>query len=144
MRAAGIQLFDKWTDMWNGELHLAEQIMAPEFLLRYAQPGASDYDRIRDRAAFIAQIARLRDQRPDLRFTPQGSCVVDMDETGTGLVASPYGARFTGPGGSVVDVSGTDILRATGGLITEVWSVSGGPDGRSFYSHHEPARRSQD
>ncbi|TLG00230.1 ester cyclase [Nocardia cyriacigeorgica] len=137
VRAAGIELFARWTDMWNGELDLVEQIMAPEFVLRYAQPGASDYDYIRDRTAFRIQIARFRDQRPDLRFTPQGSFVVEMDETGTGLVASPYGARFTDSGGSVIDVSGTDILRTTGGFITEVWSVSGGPGGRSFYAAGE-------
>ncbi|MBF6440162.1 hypothetical protein [Nocardia cyriacigeorgica] len=137
MSSAAVQLFDKWTDMWNGELQLVEEIMAPEFILRYAQPGAADYDSIRDRPAFTAQIARLRHQRSDLRFAPQGSFVIDMDESGTGLVASPYGARFTAADGSVIDVSGTDILRATGGFITEVWSVSGGPGGRRFYSPDE-------
>ncbi|PZS09712.1 MAG: hypothetical protein DLM55_05825 [Acidimicrobiales bacterium] len=29
--------------------------------------------------------------------------------------------------------SGIDILKVIGGLITEVWSVSGGVGGRTFY-----------
>lgn len=134
MHAAGIELFDKWADMWNGDFRLMDEIMAAEFTLRYAQPGASAYDRIRDRPAFIAQIAEFREQRRDLRFAPQGSAVVDMDESGTGSVASPYSARYTGAEGVTIDVSGIDILRTTGGFITEVWSVSGGPGGRSFYA----------
>ncbi|MFE3446132.1 nuclear transport factor 2 family protein [Nocardia sp. NPDC059180] len=140
MRAAGIELFDKWTSMWNGELDLVDEIMAREFTLRYAQPGASDYDDIHGRPAFAAQIARFRKQRPDLRFTPQGTAVVELDAAGTGLIACPYGAQFTGPHSAVIDVSGNDILRVTSGFITEVWSVSGGVGGRSFYARngHQP------
>jgi hypothetical protein len=119
--------------MWNGDYALAEKIMAPEFTLRYAQPGATDYDDIHDPQAFTAQIADFHRIVPNLRFTPQGEPVIEMDDTRTGFVARPYGAQFTGADGSTVHVSGTDILRSTHGVITEVWSVSGGLGGRSFY-----------
>lgn len=133
MRDFGITLFDEWTAMWNGDLALADKIMAPEFTLRYAQPDASDYDDIHDPQAFAAKIAEFHEQLPGIRFAPQGEPVIEMDDTRTGFVASPYGAAFTGPAGDQVDVSGTDILRISAGLITEVWSVSGGLGGRSFY-----------
>ncbi|MEV6134465.1 nuclear transport factor 2 family protein [Nocardia sp. NPDC051990] len=133
MRAFGITLFDEWTAMWNGDLPLAEKIMAPEFTLRYAQPGASEYDTIRDPQTLATKVAEFREQRPGIRFTPQGEPVIEMDDTRTGFVARPYGAVRTEPDGKQIDVSGTDILRVTAGQITEVWSVSGGPAGRSFY-----------
>lgn len=133
MRDFGIELFDLWTEMWNGDLALAEKIMAPEFTLRYAQPNATVYDSIRTPQALAAQIVEFGEARPGLRFTPQGEFVIEMDDTRTGFVASPYGAEYTGPDGEAVSVSGTDILRATNGVITEVWSVSGGRGGRSYY-----------
>ncbi|MEV4241386.1 MULTISPECIES: nuclear transport factor 2 family protein [unclassified Nocardia] len=133
MRDFGITLFDEWTAMWNGDLALADKIMAPEFTLRYAQPGASQYDDIHDPQTFAARIAEFHEQRPGVRFTPQGEPVVEIDDTRTGFVARPYGSAFTGPNGEQVDVSGTDILRFTSGLITEVWSASGGAAGRGYY-----------
>ncbi|MFI7670938.1 nuclear transport factor 2 family protein [Nocardia sp. NPDC049526] len=133
MRDFGITLFDEWTAMWNGDLALADKIMAPEFTLRYAQPGAGDYDDIHDRQTFAAKIAEFRDARPGIRFVPQGAAVVEMDDARTGFVARPYGAARTGPDGELIDVSGTDILRFAAGLITEVWSASGGAAGRSYY-----------
>ncbi|WP_433629858.1 nuclear transport factor 2 family protein [Nocardia sp. CA-120079] len=133
VRDFGITLFDEWTAMWNGDLALAEKIMAPEFTLRYAQPGASEYDSIRDPQTLAAKIAEVREQRPGVRFITQGEPVAEMDNTRTGFVARPYGAARTGPDGEQIDISGTDILRIAAGLITEVWSVSGGPAGRSFY-----------
>ncbi|WP_405137021.1 nuclear transport factor 2 family protein [Nocardia sp. NBC_01388] len=132
MRDFGIELYDRWTDLWNGEL-AADEIMAPEFTLRYAQPGATVYDDIHDAKAFAAQIETFRAQLPGVRFAPQGPGVVDMDDTRTGLVARPYGVRFTGRDGTLTELSGTDILRAENGRIVEVWSVSGGLVGRSFY-----------
>ncbi|MFB8001096.1 nuclear transport factor 2 family protein [Nocardia sp. NPDC056000] len=133
MRGFAIDLFDRWTAMWNGDLALAEEIMAPEFTLRYAQPGAVEYDDIHDRAAFIKQIEVFRAERPGLEFEVQGLPVVEMDDTRTGLIARPYGARITRPDGTAVALSGNDILRTENGQIVEVWSVSGGQGGRSFY-----------
>jgi len=133
MRDFGIDLFDQWTAMWNGEPALAYKIMAPEFTLRYAQPGADVYDDIHDPRALATRITAHRDSAPGLRFEPQGEAVIEMDDTRTGFVAHPYGAEFSGPDGRTVSVSGTDILRTVAGVITEVWSASGGRGGRSYY-----------
>ncbi|WP_154788918.1 nuclear transport factor 2 family protein [Nocardia aurantiaca] len=135
MRDYAIDLFDRWTGMWNGDLALADEIMAPEFTLRYAQPGADIYDDIHDRAAFAAAIDKFRAERPGLVFSAQGEPVVEMSDARTGFIARPYGARVTDPDGAVLrDLSGTDILRFENGQIVEVWSVSGGLGGRSFYA----------
>ncbi|MVU80313.1 hypothetical protein GPX89_24075 [Nocardia sp. ET3-3] len=132
MRDFGIELYNRWTAIWNRELPV-EEVMAPHFTLRYAQPGATVYDDIHDPAAFAAQIELFHKQLPGIVFAPQGIPVIEMDETRTGLVAQPYGVTIT-RGDQVVDLSGTDILRSENGLIVEVWSVSGGLTGRSFYA----------
>ncbi|WP_210743221.1 nuclear transport factor 2 family protein [Nocardia cerradoensis] len=132
MRAYGIELFDRWTAMWNGELELASRIMAPRFTLRYAQPGAEAYDAIHDPETFARQIAAFRAAAPGQRFETQGEAVVEIDDRRTGTVARPYGSRRPVADGEIA-VSGTDILRVEDGLIVEVWSVSGGIQGRSYY-----------
>ncbi len=132
MQYSGIEVFDRWTAMWNGELALAERIMAPRFTLRYAQPGAEIYDGIHEPDAFARQIAEFRRALPGQRFEVQGEAVVDLDDRGTGLVARPYGSRRPSADGETV-VSGTDILRLADGVIVEVWSVSGGMRGRPYY-----------
>ncbi len=128
----GIELFDRWVVLWNGDLAVAEEIIASNVTLRYAQPGADAFDTIGDPAALARQIERFRAERPGLRYEAQGEAVVRLDGARTGIVARPYGARRPTSDGEM-DISGTDILRFVDGKIVEVWSVSGGIGGRSFY-----------
>ncbi|MBB5917162.1 putative SnoaL-like aldol condensation-catalyzing enzyme [Nocardia transvalensis] len=132
MRDFGIALYNRWADLWNGDLAVADEIMAPALTLRYAQAGADVFDEIRDPRALAARIEAFRAERPGLRYEAQGEPVVEMAGDRTGLVARPYGARWSSPEREI-DLSGTDILRFVDGRIVEVWSVSGGAAGRSFY-----------
>ncbi|MYS83310.1 hypothetical protein GTZ85_24610 [Streptomyces sp. SID5474] len=123
--------------MWNGDLDLAERIMAPEFTLRYAQPGTEAFDDARTPRQLADIIAAWRRSRPGLRFEAEGSPVVDLRSAAggapIGLVARPYRAAYPDAEGRPVARSGTDTLRVTDGLISEVWSVSSGVGGRTFY-----------
>ncbi|GAA1959273.1 nuclear transport factor 2 family protein [Kitasatospora viridis] len=130
-RTWATELFDLWTALWNGDLALSEQIMAPEFTLRYAQPGTEVFDTIRTPQQFADLIAAFRKARPGLRFAPEGPTAVDLqpgDGGWTGLVTSPYLASFDG--GERESRSGTDMLRVADGKIVEVWSVS---NERTYY-----------
>ncbi|GHG84307.1 hypothetical protein [Streptomyces griseocarneus] len=137
MRQFGIDLYDQWTAMWNGDGTLAERIMASEFRLRYAQAGTEAFDDIRHRDQLTDVIAGWHRKRTGLRFTAEGIPVVDLDPSDgpapSGRVARPYRATFTDESGRTVARSGTDVLAFTDGLITEVWSVSSGAAGRTFY-----------
>ncbi|MFJ6047445.1 hypothetical protein [Streptomyces sp. NPDC092307] len=136
VRRLGIDLYDRWTAMWNGDLDLAEKIMAPEFVLRYAQAGTEAFDDVRTPRQLADIIAVWHRERRGLRFVAEGAAVVDLalvDGTPTGLVARPYLASFTGEDARTVSRSGTDTLRITDGSISEVWSVSSGSAGRTFY-----------
>jgi hypothetical protein len=133
LRPQGIELFDRWTAMWNGELALAARIMAPAFRLRYAQAGSEAFDECTTPDAIAKLIGGFRDARPGLMFSAEGEAVVDLahgDGGVLGLVARPYLATMPAPNGERTAKSGTDILRVAGGRITEVWSVSAS---RTFY-----------
>ncbi|MEU4208756.1 nuclear transport factor 2 family protein [Streptomyces sp. NPDC026206] len=136
MRQFGVELYDRWTALWNGDTGLAAEIMAPEFRLRYAQAGTEAFDDIRHPAQLSAAIAGWHRQRPGLRFTAEGPAVVDIampdGAAPQGSVARPYLASFLNESGQTVSRSGTDILTFIGGRITEVWSVSSGAGGRTF------------
>ncbi|WP_230210121.1 nuclear transport factor 2 family protein [Streptomyces kaniharaensis] len=136
LRQAGTEVYDRWTAMWNGELALAEEIMAPDFTLRYAQAGTEAFDEVRTPGRLAEVIAQWHAGRTELRFEAEGVPVVDLEPVGgswSGLVARPYRATFADAEGAPVVRSGTDTLRIVDGLITEVWSVSSGAHGRSFY-----------
>ncbi|MFF0413896.1 nuclear transport factor 2 family protein [Kitasatospora sp. NPDC004745] len=137
LRGVGAGVYDRWTALWNGELRLAAEIMAPEFTLRYAQAGTEVFDEVRTPERLAEVIAQWRAMRgPGLRFEAEGVAVADLEPAGgtvSGLVARPYRASFVDADGAVVARSGTDTLRITDGLITEVWSVSSGAAGRTFY-----------
>ncbi|WP_326824943.1 ester cyclase [Streptosporangium sp. NBC_01639] len=132
-----VRIFELWSALWNGELGLAEQIMAPQFRLRYAQPGTDAFDQIRHPAQLAEMITQFQAARSGLHFAPDGEAVADVrliDGVAHGKIARPYLARFTDETGRDLCISGIDMLRIEDGLITEVWSVSGGRAGRPFYN----------
>ncbi|MFE2323512.1 hypothetical protein ACFXD5_06260 [Streptomyces sp. NPDC059385] len=138
LRQFGVEVYDRWTAMWNGDTALAERIMAPRFTLRYTQAGTEAFDDVTTPEQLAATIAAWHGTRTGLRFAAEGLAVVDLEPgaaaaSPSGAVARPYLASFTAPDGGVVSRSGTDTLRVVDGLITEVWSVSSGAAGRTFY-----------
>ncbi|WP_371483297.1 hypothetical protein [Kitasatospora sp. NBC_00315] len=135
-REFGVGLFDRWTAMWNGDVDLVDEIMAPAFVLRYAQAGTDAFDGIRTPRQLAEVVAAWHRSRSGLLFAAEGTAVVDLtpaDGGPSGLVARPYLASFVGEDDEKVARSGTDVLRVCDGLIVEVWSVSSGAAGRTFY-----------
>lgn len=134
-RAFAIELFDKWTAMWNGELLLADQIMASDFILRYAQPETEAMDLVRTSAAISQLIAAWRVKRGGPIFRAEGDPIVEVSGQSsmpTGVIARPYGVTLSPDGRPPHTVSGIDILRFRQGRIIDVLSASGGAAGRSF------------
>jgi hypothetical protein len=142
-RLFGVELFDQWTAMWNGDLALAARIMASSFTLRYAQAGTEAFDRVADPAALAAVIQAWHRHRPGICFRAEGDAVVDLaliNGQPVGRVARPYLAKFVDAAGQTVARSGIDILAVHDARITQVWSVSSGAAGRTFYADALPQR----
>jgi hypothetical protein len=136
IRAVGLALFDFWTEMWNGNTALASVIMARSFTLHYAQANTERFDQVHSPEALAEVVDLWRTYRPGIRFSAEAEAVVDLEliaDGAIGKVARPYLAVFTDPQGQVVARSGIDVLRVSAGRIVEVWSVSSGAAGRTFY-----------
>lgn len=144
-RAYGCQLYERWTSFWNLALDLAPRILAPRLVLRYAQPGTEPMDRATTPEDLVAVVRAWHDKRKAIRFAAVGETVVDLEpdsESFSGLIAQPYEVSFDLEDAGKVAFGGTDTLRVARGKISEVWSVSAGPNGRLFYRELRVAGRS--
>ena len=113
-----IDLASRWTALWNGNLALADEILAPDFRIEFgAVVGDPDPTLITDPAGMAAFIGTWRDRRGDLVFALQGTPVVDEDDG----VAFAWTVDLPG----VERRSGIDLCRLVDGKIARVWSVTG-------------------
>jgi hypothetical protein len=136
LRQIGIQIFDQWTDLWNLNLALSEEILAPRLSLHYAQADTEAFDKIKTPSQLSEMIAFWHKKRSGIIFKTEGEPVIDLIENDKGifgLVARPYHVSFINEDRSRIGRSGTDILKIVNGKIHEVWSVSSGALGRTFY-----------
>lgn len=135
-RQYGCQLYEKWTSFWNLALDLAPQILASRLVLRYAQPGTEPMDQATTPEDLVIVVRAWHSKRKGIHFSAVGDTAVDLEqdsESFSGLISRPYEVSFDLDGSGKIAFGGTDTLRVTRGLISEVWSVSAGPQGRPFY-----------
>lgn len=136
LKQTGIQMFDQWTALWNKNLAMSEKILAPRLSLHYAQAGTEAFDKIETPSQLSEMIVFWHQKRSGIIFKTEGEPVVDLTENDnriSGLVARPYHVSFIDENGNRIARSGTDILKIMDGKIEEVWSVSSGALGRTFY-----------
>lgn len=134
-RTFSIELFDRWTQLWNLKLHLAPDLLAPDLELHYAQSGSELFDTVKTPEQLVDAIRHWHSLRPGIQFEVEGEPCVDAVQTGdsySGMIARPYNVCITNADNGDVWRSGTDILKFRDGLICEVWSVSSGREGRTF------------
>ena len=119
-------LWERWADLWNGNLALAEEIIAPDFVAHAAPITGVGSDEVHGRAALQGWIQGIRTAISDLQFTTQVGPLAEGD-----LVAGRWVARGTYRGGlpgatatsgTVLTFTGTDTWRVAGGQIVEYWA----------------------
>jgi hypothetical protein len=137
LKQIGVQIFDQWTDLWNKNLALSEQLLASRLSLHYTQAGTEAFDEIHTPAQLCEMIKFWHQKRSRIIFKTEGEPVIDLienDEGISGLVARPYHVSFVDENEARIARSGVDILKIAKGKIQEVWSVSSGALGRTFYT----------
>ncbi|RSS79287.1 nuclear transport factor 2 family protein [Streptomyces sp. WAC06614] len=122
-REAGTRLVEGWTALWNGDVALADQILAPDFRLHFAD----DFDGTGSAAAFgrdelTAFVSANSLALTGVTFAAAAAPLVD---TGRGEMA----CRWNEVHGEVVVKSGIDMFAVRDGRISAVWSLTGN---RSF------------
>jgi predicted ester cyclase len=117
-------LWDRWIDLWNGDVERAEEIIHPDFEI-HRVPYPHIPAELRGRDALLEWIRQTRMFLQDLRFTVEVGPVVDGDMVaGRWVAEGAYGGGLPGttaPSGTSVRFHGNDIWRAEGGLIREYW-----------------------
>jgi predicted ester cyclase len=120
------ELVQAWADIWNGDLSLIESTVAEDFVSHAAPVLGGPAQDSTGRHHLDTWISGIRWAVPDLMFTVQVGPIVDdpfivvrWHARGTyqgGLPGTPDDAA-----GRRIAFYGTDILRVSGGLITEYW-----------------------
>jgi predicted ester cyclase len=120
----GRLVWDRWIDLWNGNLEQAESIIHPEFEIHRIPPPRVDGE-LGGRETLLAWIGQTRSLLDDLRFTVEVGPIVDGDTVaGRWFAEGNYQGSLpasTAPVGTHVGFHGNDIWRAEGGLIRQYW-----------------------
>ena len=75
--AANAALADPWKELWNGDLGLADQIIAEDFVAHAAPLTGSGPDQIRGRDALRQWIGGIHSVLPDLAFVIEVGPITD-------------------------------------------------------------------
>jgi len=118
--AIGLDLWNRWVEMWNGRPELALELVAPRFTLHLILPSTIAAETVTDPAtteAWVrAHIAKFQHLKFHLGVGPF------VDER-AGVVAGPWHADTVIDGVARV-VCGMDTIAFAGGRITEYWTMS--------------------
>ena len=117
-------LWDRWIDLWNGDLELAQQIIHPDLTIERFPPPRIPGD-LRGREALLAWIKQTRSLFADLRLHVEVGPIVDGEAVaGRWVAEGRYAGGIPGstvPVGTTLQFHGNDIWRAGGGLIRKYW-----------------------
>jgi hypothetical protein len=121
-RDAATRLSDQWAALWNGDVALAEEILAPGFRLYFAD----DFDGTGSAHTFgrdelTAFISVNSQALTGLTFAAEAAPLVDTERS---EMACRWSESHT-DGKDVVVKSGIDMFAVTDGRISAVWSLTG-------------------
>lgn len=118
-------LWRSWQDLWNGDLALADEIIAPGFVAHFAPVGNSPGE-VRGPEELKRWIGESLAAFSDHGFTTVVGPLVDGDMlAGRWVFRAAYAGGIPGASeaavGNRVEYAGIDIFRVESGLIVEYW-----------------------
>jgi len=120
----GSDLWDRWIELWNGNLGLAERIIHPDFEI-HRVPMPHVPEGLGGRETLIGWVKQTRSILDGLRFAVDVGPVVDGEMVaGRWFAEGSYVGGIPGataPAGTRVGFHGNDIWRAEDGMIREYW-----------------------
>jgi hypothetical protein len=120
----GADLYRRWASMWNGNLAIANDIIADGFVAHLTGDAPPPLEDIRDPASVARWVASIRKRGSHLTYTVELGPIVDAD-----LVVAYWhlvGMRQGPDGGSEqpFEKVGIDILRFRGDRLVECWTMN--------------------
>jgi predicted ester cyclase len=125
--AANAALADPWKDLWNGDLGIADKIIAEDFVAHAAPITGTGTSEIRGREALKGWISGIHAIAPDLRFVIEVGPITDDEYLVVRWKADgAYRGGFPGAPaeaiGGRLTFTGTDTLRIADGKLAEYWA----------------------
>ena len=125
-RVEASRFIDRWLSMWNGDLALAWEIIAPELTIHLPQVGMPPESTVHDPQSMAGWIGLFRSSYSSATFACELGPFVDGEHlisrfrfTGVWIGGRP--AIATAPPGTEVNFAGVDILRLERGRVAEYW-----------------------
>ncbi len=119
------ELWKPWADLWNGNLSLADAIIAPNFVAHFAPVGTSPAE-VHGPEGMKQWIGGNMAAFTDYSFTTTVGPLADDDKVaGRWVFRATYqgGLPGTPPDavGKIVEYAGMDLFRVEDGKIVEYW-----------------------
>ena len=119
------ELWGRWLALWNGDLSVADELIAPEFVAHFAPVGASPTE-VRGPEGLKAWIGGVLAAFTDHRFATTVGPLADGDLlAGRWLFRATYQGGIPGAApdaaGTQVEYAGIDIVRVDARRIAEYW-----------------------
>ncbi len=119
------ELWKSWSELWNGNLSLADKIIAPNFVAHFAPIGNSPGE-VHGPDGLKQWIGAIVGAFTDYSFTTTVGPLADEDNVaGRWLFRATYQGGMPGasPGavGKHVEYAGMDLFRIEDGKIVEYW-----------------------
>jgi predicted ester cyclase len=122
-----MQLWQDFTDLWNGDYALA-RIVAPDFRLHAQLIGGLSSDDVRGPEGLATWIQQARAPFSEVTFVTEVGPLVSGDfVSGRWLATGAYQGGYPGAkakAGTHVTFAGNDILRTERGLIIDYWTCA--------------------
>jgi len=124
--AANAALANPWKDLWNGDLAVADKIIAEDLVTHTAPITGTGPDEMRAREALKGMIGWIRGLLSDLNFVIDVGPIADEEHLVVRWTAhGTYRGGFPGAPaeaiGRPVAFTGTDTLRVADGKLAEYW-----------------------
>lgn len=118
-------LWERWVELWNGDLAIAGEIVAPGFVAHFAPAGNSPTD-VRGPEGLTDWIGQIMAPLADYRLTTTEGPLADDDMlAGRWVMRGTYQGGIPGSApeaiGAQIAYEGMDLLRVDDGHIVEYW-----------------------
>ncbi len=118
-------LWEPWLELWNGNLAVADEIIAPGFVAHFAPAGNSPGE-VRGPEGLKQWIGGTLQSFADYSFTTTVGPLADEDKVaGRWVFRAVYQGGIPGSSpdaiGNRIEYAGMDIIRVESGKIAEYW-----------------------
>jgi predicted ester cyclase len=119
------ELWKSWSELWNGNLSIADEIIAPNFVAYFAPIGNSPAE-VHGPDELKQWISATGAAFTETSFTTTVGPLVDQDKVaGRWVFRATYGGGMPGASptavGKRVEYAGMDLFRVEAGKIVEYW-----------------------